>query len=250
MPDSTSEHGRGAADPQQADPRGLTESAKYFEAERLEESRKRFASYSLWAGLLSLLLLLVPNPAPWLFGPVAIVLGIYALLRIYLQPAHYAGTFRALVGIGAGLVATAACRPWLGTFRYLHRRAVCESNLRAIGQGLRDYHHEWESFPPDLQTLIQSGHLSTGQWLCLIEDNYDESEPDFAYVVGLQPDDPEDWIWLYDDPANHAGRGGIILYLGGETEHLSPAEFQAQLQRFRDEYQRQRGRPPVILPSD
>ena len=103
---------QGAALPRPADRPGLMESAKYFEAERIEERRKRFASYSLWVGLLSLLLLLVPNPAPWLLGPVAILLGIHALVRIRLRPGRYAGTIRALAGILLGLLAILACRGW------------------------------------------------------------------------------------------------------------------------------------------
>ncbi len=106
MPDSTLDRNSSAADPNQAQRQQKTESEKYFEVERREESRKRFATYSLWAGLLSLLLILIPNPVSWLFGPVAILLGIHALVRIYLQPARHTGMVRALLGIVMGLVAT------------------------------------------------------------------------------------------------------------------------------------------------
>lgn len=106
MPETNQHYGQGVVDAEPHDPQRMTESEKFFEAERQEEARKRFATYSLWAGLLSLLLLLIPNPAPWLLGPVAILLGIHALLRILVQPAHHAGTFRAVVGIITGLIAT------------------------------------------------------------------------------------------------------------------------------------------------
>jgi len=106
MTDDDQDSERSTADWSHPPRPAVTESEKFFEAERLEESRKRFATYSLWAGLLSLLLLLIPNPFPWLFGPVTILLGIHALARIFLQPTRHAGTFRAVVGIIMGLAAT------------------------------------------------------------------------------------------------------------------------------------------------
>ena len=106
MPDSTLDRNVSAADPNQAQRRQKTESEKYFEVERREESRKRFATYSFWAGLLSLLLILIPNPVSWLFGPVAILLGIHALVRIFLQPARHTGVARALIGTAIGIIAT------------------------------------------------------------------------------------------------------------------------------------------------
>jgi len=108
MPDFTSGHEAGPAKFKPADRLGSAESAKYFEVERREEHRKRFATYSFAAGLFGLLLLLIPNPAPWLLGPLAILLGIHALIRILLQPARYAGTRRAVIGIVLGIIATLA----------------------------------------------------------------------------------------------------------------------------------------------
>ena len=113
MPDLGTDPQGGVVEPGEHHRARLTESDKFFDVERREEFRKRFATYALWAGLVSILLLLVPNPVPWLAGPVAIVLGIHALLRIRLQPEQHAGTARALVGMVIGLLATLACRWWL-----------------------------------------------------------------------------------------------------------------------------------------
>lgn len=113
MPDTTinpDDHVGEATQPGAPD---LMSSTVYFERERREESRRRLATLSLWAGLLALLLLLVPNPVPWLAGPLAILLGIVALIRIRLDPQRHAGTGRALAGIIIGLVAILACRWWI-----------------------------------------------------------------------------------------------------------------------------------------
>jgi uncharacterized membrane protein AbrB (regulator of aidB expression) len=108
MRDFTSGHEGSAADSERADRLESADSAKYFEVERREEHRKRFATYSFAAGLFGLLLLLVPNPAPWLLGPLAILLGIHALIRVALQPKHYGGLRRAVIGMVLGAIATLA----------------------------------------------------------------------------------------------------------------------------------------------
>ncbi len=108
MRELTSDPEGGPADPERARRLESAESAKYFETERREEHRKRFATYSFAAGLFGLLLLLIPNPAPWLLGPAAILLGIHALIRVLLQPARHAGVRRAVIGIVLGVIATLA----------------------------------------------------------------------------------------------------------------------------------------------
>jgi len=215
--------------------------------QELLESGSGAATYTLLLGLASVLLFIVPSPLPLLVGAVAVVFGLYALVRIMLQPSRHSGTPRALVGICLGLFATIAIWPWLDMIRYNHRRAVCQANLLGVAAALQDYHAEWKAYPADLQTLIESGHTTAGQCQCFIEDDIREAWADFGYVRGFQPDDPGDWVWLYDDPANHAGRGGLILYLNREVEHLSPEEFQAELQRFRVAFEQMRGHAPVIV---
>jgi hypothetical protein len=113
MPDSTIETKTDASGPSPGVDRGLMGSDEYFEAERREERRKRWASWSMWFGLIGILLLLIPNPVPWLAGPVAILLGVVALIRIRLAPQRHGGARRAVLGIILGLVSVLACRWWL-----------------------------------------------------------------------------------------------------------------------------------------
>jgi len=105
MPEVDQRCGQGINEQGHADQQRVTESEKFFEVERQEESRKRFATYALWAGLLSLLLLLVPNPFAPYAGGAAILLGVHALARILLQPTRHGGALRAVFGIVVGLVA-------------------------------------------------------------------------------------------------------------------------------------------------
>lgn len=113
MPDSTLHAESDAGESSQSSDGRLMGSAEYFEAERRDEARKRLASYSLWAGLIGILLLLIPNPIPWLAGPLAVLLGILALICIRLRPERCGGTGRAVVGILLGVVSMVACRWWL-----------------------------------------------------------------------------------------------------------------------------------------
>jgi uncharacterized membrane protein AbrB (regulator of aidB expression) len=98
--------------PDESDQSTLTESEKYFQVERVDETRKQFATYSIYAGLTSILLLMIPNPVPWLFGPLAILLGVHALVRILLQPTRHGGTVRAIVGIIIGIISTLVALRW------------------------------------------------------------------------------------------------------------------------------------------
>jgi hypothetical protein len=112
MPEANQHYEHGAAGPSYEEPQRRTESDKCFEAERLEEARKRFGTYSLWMGLLSLLLLLIPNPFAPYAGVAAVLLGAHALVRAFLQPTRYGGALRAVIGIVAGLVATLVSLRW------------------------------------------------------------------------------------------------------------------------------------------
>jgi len=58
---------------------------------------------------------------------------------------------------------------------------------------------------------------------------------DYVYVPGLQAVVPVDWILAYEDPANHNGEGGNVLYVDSHVEFLKEPEFSAELERVRRE---------------
>ena len=177
------------------------------------------------------------------FAVAGVILGIVALVRINHRPEEHGGKGMAIAGIccgGAGLLIVplmiAILLPSLSRARELAKRAVCSANLRGIGQSCHIYandNDEW--FPPDLQTLIDAGHLTPGELQCPSEPNPSQAVFDYVYVPGLDTRAPVDWIIVYEDPANHGGEGGNVLYIDSHVEFLKEPEFSAELERIRRE---------------
>ena len=179
-----------------------------------------------------------------LLGLVALILGIVALVRVNKRPVEYGGKGMAIAGICCGAasfllvlpLALSITLPSLSRARELAKRAVCSANLRGIGQSCQIYagnNAGW--FPPDLQRLIDVGHLTPGELQCPSEANPSTLVFDYVYVPGLQGTVPSDWILAYEDPANHNGEGGNVLYVDGHVEFLKEPEFSAELERVRGE---------------
>jgi hypothetical protein len=177
-----------------------------------------------------------------LFGVVAVVLGIVALVRANHRPAEYGGRRAAITGICCGgasflivlPLTITVLLPSLSRARELAKRAVCAANLRGIGQGCLIYANDnYGWFPPDLQELIDAGHITPGELQCPSEANPSTLVSDFIYVPGLQRTVPSDWILAYEDPVNHHGEGGHVLYVGFSVEFLEEPAFSAELERVR-----------------
>jgi len=181
------------------------------------------------------------------FAVVGVILGIVALVRVNQRPEEHGGKGMAIGGIccgGAGLVLTiifiplalSVLLPSLSRARELAKRAVCSANLRGIGQSCHIYANDYDEwFPPDLQTLIDAGHITLGELQCPSEGNPSQAVFDYTYVPGLQATVPVDWILAYEDPANHNREGGNVLYIDSHVEFLKEPEFSAELERVRRE---------------
>ncbi|HUU84686.1 MAG TPA: DUF4190 domain-containing protein [Phycisphaerae bacterium] len=179
-----------------------------------------------------------------LLGLVALILGIVALVRVNKRPVEYGGKGMAIAGICCGAasfllvlpLALSITLPSLSRARELAKRAVCAAQLQAIGQSCQIYagnNAGW--FPPDLQRLIDMGHVTPAALQCPSESNPSELVFDYVYVPGLQATVPVDWILAYEDPANHNGEGGNVLYVDTHIEFLKTAKLREELERIRRE---------------
>jgi prepilin-type processing-associated H-X9-DG protein len=200
--------------------------------------RTGMAVAAMVLGILGLVL------CPPIFGLLGLILGIVALARASNRPAEYGGRGMAIAGICCGAAALvvviplylAILLPSLSRARELAKRAVCAANLRGIGQSCHIYANDYDEwFPPDLQTLINAGHLTPGELQCPSEANPSTLVLDYVYVPGLQATAPVDWILAHEDPANHNGEGGNVLYVDSHVEFLKEPEFSAELERVRRE---------------
>ncbi len=173
-------------------------------------------------------------------GIVGVVLGIIALVRAGNRPREYGGKGMAIAGICTGSVSMiivpvlliSILLPSLSRARELAKRAVCAANMRGIGQSLMIYaNNNAGEFPPNTQLLIDVGLCTPKVFQCPSEGIDPEAGSDFQYIAGLNPRSPGDWIVLCEDPANHNGEGGNLLYVDMHVEFIKEPAYNTELER-------------------
>jgi hypothetical protein len=209
----------------------------------LEPARKGMAIAAMVLGIVAIPgTCFVVGP---LLGTVAVVLGIVALVRAKRRPAEYGGKGMAIAGICTGTAAVILILPsiiWLTGSSFsqpglLAKRGVCASQLQAIGASCQVYaanNAGWA--PPDLDTLIAGGMLSPAYLQCPSDPNVNPAVIDYIYippVPGFAASAQADWIIAYEDPANHQGEGGNVLYADMHVEFLKTESLKKELDRIR-----------------
>ncbi len=219
-----------------------------------ERPRSGMAIAALVCGIVGIAL--TPFCVP--VGLVGLILGIIATVRASREPQRYGGKGLAIGGICTGgasvllaLVAIpliAILLPSLSRARGMAKRAVDAANLRGLGQAVQVYASDHgNQFPPDLQTLVSTGTVSATQ---LVDPSSGNTPPrcDYYYAAGLVGNDPVGWIIAYSDPANHNGEGANVLYVDTRVSFEKEPRLTQELDRFKAEYEKKRGQPPVIVP--
>ncbi len=211
----------------------------------------RLATLALDFGIAGLFTLGACVPA----ALIALILGIVATVRTSRDPRRYQGKGIAVTAIIVGVVGMAllpgVLLPSLGRMRLGATRAVSVANLRGVWQGLKIYSDDNSGvFPQTLQALVDNGLCTRKQFVSLTSGSH-EGTCDYHYVTGLAPNDPSDWIVLFEDPARRGGDGGHIAYLDGTVRFVKEGrrkQFTQEISRFKAAYEKARGQPPVIIP--
>jgi hypothetical protein len=216
-----------------------------------QRPRTGMAVAALVCGILGLV------PCGPLLGIVGLILGIIAALRARREPQRYGGKGMAIGGICTGglsilllPVVIAIVLPGMARSNELTNRAISQSNLRGIGMAIKLYANDNASaFPPDFQALIADGSCVPKQ---LTNPNSGRSSGcDYYYVTGLTSGDPKDWIIAFEDPNQNRGEGASVLYVNGTVQFIVEkpgGQFTREISRFKAEYEKKRGEPPVIIP--
>jgi prepilin-type processing-associated H-X9-DG protein len=206
--------------------------------------RSSLAIWSLVLGILSTLLFCL------FLGLPAIICGHLALGKIRASGNRLQGRGQAIAGLVMGYLGVfltilfmigmfaGMLIPAVAGGQEMARRSACVSNLTIIGKGCTLYAMDHQQmFPPDLQSVVplvgndakvftcratghQPGPLdSLNQWT------------DYVYVPGCKADDTVA-IVAFENPGNHGGKGGNVLYSDGSVAWMNTEEFNKAILPF------------------
>lgn len=196
---------------------------------------------------------------------IALVLGIFALIRIKKNPDRLKGKSLATGGVCASLVIIAfyclVMLPSLGRARELANQVKCGTHLNAVGKAIILYQNDFAGkCPPDLEVLLAYGKIVPHMLLCPSDDDAEfitgtkdelaakgqiwpldkESGTYVCYPSGisfvyrgsdLTVKDPMNMIVAYDKVENHRDGRRNVLYLNGYVQKVDEENFQTEIEK-------------------
>ncbi len=128
-----------------------------------------------------------------------------------------------LVVISIILLLAGMLFPALQGMREQGRKAKCVNNLKQIGTALHMYASEHnERFPQTLQELVDGGYIDDINVFICPSSNLTEIENadngSYLYNTGLTESEPSTTPIVCDKTENHRGKGGNVLYVGGNVK--------------------------------
>jgi hypothetical protein len=179
-------------------------------------------------------------------GILGLALIVTGLIRLRARPRANKARGFAQIAVGAALlVLIATAIPSVLRIPFYDALSVCRSNLRFIGCALRDYANDYAEYPPSLRMLVDQGLVNDWAVAC----PFSRGTADFAYVTGIAPSNPREWLIAFDLADSHEDRSRNVLFRGGEVRCLTADQFQNAFAHFAAEFQATKGHPPTVLGS-
>ena len=114
-------------------------------------------------------------------------------------------------------------------------RRLCAYNLYLAGDQLyiaaQDPPNRFPESIADLVRWQHGGPVEESKWPCYLHCPSDRSNRpcSYYYVPGYGYSSPPSQIIMYDDPANHGGAGGCVLYADSDFAWLPAPQFEAAI---------------------
>ena len=182
-------------------------------------------------------------------GLASLVLGIAGVVRTrrierievvrFAKPRGGGGVFaRAALVVGMLFVLVLFMLPSLGRARESANRVKCASNLRQIGQSLRQYAVDFGGPPPSVEVLLDESDLVPEVFLCPSANETETGRPlvfgeNLSYhLFSLDATRPTINVLVTCDPLNHLPtdgstrtHGGNALFADGSVTFLEDGDF-------------------------
>lgn len=139
----------------------------------------------------------------------------------------------AVPSIGAGgmelPLLAAFMLPNVANSRALAKRLVSAANLKYIGTSCLIYAHEHDGpFPPDLQTLVDEGSITSAQ---LKSPKHEPGRECYVYVAGQNNGSDPGNVLAYERLDLNDGDGVNVLFVDGSVRFVPMDEFERLLER-------------------
>lgn len=115
-----------------------------------------------------------------------------------------------------------------GRTRVLSPKTWCSANLRGLGQTLYVYAEDNGKFPDQSvdwqKVLIDSNIAAPQSFVCPCAP---KGQTCYYYVPGRQVASDPNQVVVYEDPENHGGEGGNVLFVDSHVEFIKAPKYQA-----------------------
>ncbi|HPF38492.1 MAG TPA: hypothetical protein P5081_14390 [Phycisphaerae bacterium] len=101
----------------------------------------------------------------------------------------------------------------------------CAVQLREIGQAMYIYAMDDpdEMFPDNLRRVVDAGDAAPTEFTCPAAPG---DHPSYFYVPGASMNSAPSIVLMYEDPRNHDGKGGHVLFQDGHILFIEFPEYQ------------------------
>ncbi len=179
---------------------------------------------------------------PGVLSLVAIILGAVALVKSSDDDAESSrgpaigGVVTGAIGLIAGpVILFVLIFPAFNAMRDMGEKTFCQSNLQQIGWGIEMYADQDPdgALPENMGSVVNAGYMMAFSLDCPTQVAGQQS---YFYVPGQSSAEPNAVV-MFENPSNHGGTGGHVLYKDGSVVFVEDPEFQNIVDQYSDRAQ-------------